>query len=46
MVMGIGCMDPEFKALSLNRHTRGRVSDATLAFLNDCFASDEVEGNG
>ena len=45
MGMGIGCMDPEFNALSLNRHTRGRISDATLAFLNDCFVSDEVEGN-
>ncbi|MBG05169.1 MAG: hypothetical protein CMM59_13955 [Rhodospirillaceae bacterium] len=46
MGMGIGWMDPEFKALGLNRHTRGRVSDETLAFLNDCFASDEVEANG
>ena len=46
MGMGIGWMDPEFEALSLNRHTRRRVSDATLAILNDCFASDEVEGNG
>ena len=44
--MGNGWMDLEFEALSLNRHTRGRVSDATLAFLNDCVASEEVEGNG
>ena len=46
MGMGIGWMDPEFKALGLSRHTRGRVSDETLAFMNDCFASDQVEANG
>jgi len=46
MGMGIGWMDPEFKALGLNRHTRGRVSDETLAFLNACLESDEVEANG
>ena len=33
MGMGIGWMDSEFKALGLNRHNRGRVSDETLAFL-------------
>ena len=32
MGMGIGWMDSEFKALGLNRHNRGRVSDETLAF--------------
>ena len=46
MGMGIGWMDSEFKALGLNRHTRGRVSDETLAFLNDCFSRDQVEANG
>jgi alkanesulfonate monooxygenase SsuD/methylene tetrahydromethanopterin reductase-like flavin-dependent oxidoreductase (luciferase family) len=46
MGMGIGWMDPEFKALGLSRHTRGSVSDETLAFMNDCFASDQVEANG
>ena len=39
-------MAPEFKALGLSRHTRGRVSDETLALMNDCFASDQVEANG
>ena len=46
MGMGIGWMDSEFKALGLNRHTRGRVSDETLAFLNDCFSRDQFEANG
>lgn len=44
--VGIGWMDAEFQALGLDRHRRGRVSDETLAFLNDCFARDEVDANG
>jgi len=44
--VGIGWMDPEFRALGVNRHSRGRISDETLAFLNDCFAQDVVEANG
>jgi alkanesulfonate monooxygenase SsuD/methylene tetrahydromethanopterin reductase-like flavin-dependent oxidoreductase (luciferase family) len=46
MGMGIGWMPLEFEAFGLNRHARGRVSDETLAFLNDCFANDEMEANG
>ena len=46
MGMGIRWVPPEFEAFGLNRHTRGRVSDETLAFLNDCFANDEMEANG
>ena len=46
MGMGIGWMTPELEAFGLNRHTRGRVSDETLAFLDDCFANDEMEKNG
>ena len=46
MGMGIGWMDSELKAFGLNWHTRGRVSDEILAFLNDCFASNEMEANG
>ena len=46
MGMGIGGMTPELEAFGLNRHTRGRVSDETLAFLDDCFANDEMEKNG
>ncbi len=46
MGVGIGWMDPEFRALGIDRHQRGRVSDATLTFFNDCFANDEVTLNG
>ncbi len=44
--VGIGWMDAEFRALGIHRHARGRISDETLAFLNTCFAKDEVEANG
>ena len=44
--VGIGWMDPEFQALGVDRHARGRVSDETLAFFHDCFAQDEVTANG
>ena len=43
--VGVGWMDPEFQALGVDRHARGRISDETLAFLNDCFAQDKVEAN-
>ena len=43
---GIGWMDPEFKALGIDRHQRGRISDATLQVINDCFANDTVTLNG
>lgn len=44
--VGIGWMDAEFQALGVDRHSRGRISDETLAFFHDCFAQDEVEANG
>ena len=46
--VGIGWMDPEFRALGVNRRARGRISDDTLAFLRDCFSGDddEVTANG
>ena len=44
--VGIGWMEAEFRALGVNRHARGRISDQTLAFLNSCFDQDEVEANG
>ncbi|MEM7220716.1 MAG: TIGR03619 family F420-dependent LLM class oxidoreductase [Pseudomonadota bacterium] len=43
---GVGWMQPEFDALGVDRSRRGRDTDATLAFLNDCFANDEVAANG
>ena len=43
---GIGWMDAEFRALGVERRHRGRIADATLAFLHDCFEHDEVTANG
>ena len=46
--VGIGWMDPEFRALGVDRHQRGRRSDETLSFINRCFADPEdlAEANG
>jgi len=44
--VGIGWMHAEFKALGIDRRKRGAVSDATLEFLNRCFADEIVEANG
>ncbi|MEC9346882.1 MAG: TIGR03619 family F420-dependent LLM class oxidoreductase [Pseudomonadota bacterium] len=44
--VGIGWMEPEFRALGVDLRARGRISDATLDFLNRAFAADEVELNG
>ena len=43
--VGIGWMDSEFRALGIDRHQRGRISDDTLEFLNRCFENDSVEAN-
>lgn len=46
--VGIGWMDPEFRALGVDRHQRGRQSDEILGFLRRCFADDRdlAEANG
>ena len=44
--VGVGWMEPEFKALGVPRSSRGRVTDETLDFLNRCFADDVVSENG
>ena len=44
--VGIGWMVSEFRALGVDRHARGRISDETLEFFDACFAGDEVEANG
>ncbi|NKB97973.1 MAG: TIGR03619 family F420-dependent LLM class oxidoreductase [Pseudomonadales bacterium] len=44
--VGIGWMDPEFRALGVDRHRRGVDSDAVLSFLNECFENDVVSLNG
>ena len=38
---GVGWMEAEFRALGLDRSQRGKTTDETLAFLNDCFAADD-----
>lgn len=44
--VGIGWMEAEFKAVGVDRKDRGRITDETLQFLNDCFESDEIEIRG
>ena len=46
--VGVGWMPAEFRATGVDRARRGRIADATLAFLNECFASrdDVVVANG
>ena len=44
--LGVGWMDAEFRALGLDRHQRGRQTDATLEFLEMCFSSDRVSSHG
>jgi len=44
--VGIGWMAAEFRALGIDPRQRGRITDATLEFLDRCFADDVVEANG
>lgn len=44
--VGVGWMEAEFRALGVERRRRGAIADATLAFLDRCFAGDVVEANG
>ncbi len=44
--VGVGWMAAEFRAVGAALSDRGRSSDATLAFLNQAFAEDEIESNG
>src|SRR5438105_5775305 len=44
--VGVGWMQPEFRALGVDVRRRGAITDETLAFLDRCFASDLVEANG
>ena len=43
--VGIGWMDAEFRALGVDRHRRGAISDETLGFLRTCFENDVVQAN-
>jgi probable F420-dependent oxidoreductase len=44
--VGAGWMEAEFRAVGVPRNQRGRITDQTLAFLNQCFSNDVVELNG
>jgi probable F420-dependent oxidoreductase len=44
--VGVGWMQPEFRAVGVDYRARGRITDETLAFLDGCFARDEVTANG
>jgi probable F420-dependent oxidoreductase len=44
--VGAGWMPAEFRAVGVPRARRGRITDETLAFVNACFANDEVQANG
>ncbi len=44
--VGVGWMEPEFRALGVDRSRRGRLADEMLDFLERCFQSDVVEANG
>jgi alkanesulfonate monooxygenase SsuD/methylene tetrahydromethanopterin reductase-like flavin-dependent oxidoreductase (luciferase family) len=48
MLLGVGAgwMAAEFRAVGVERAQRGTITDTTLEFFNQCFASDEVELNG
>jgi probable F420-dependent oxidoreductase len=44
--VGVGWMEAEFRALGVDPRRRGTLADETLAFLDRCFAADEVTANG
>jgi probable F420-dependent oxidoreductase len=39
--VGAGWMHAEFRAVGVERSRRGAVTDATLAFLHECFGGDD-----
>jgi len=44
--VAVGWMDAEFRALGVDRHQRGRLTDEVLTFLAECFSADVVTRNG
>ena len=44
--LAVGWMDAEFKALGVNRHERGKITDETLEFFRECFEQDVVSRYG
>jgi len=39
--VGVGWMDPEFRALGVERKRRGQITDETLQFLNHAFGAED-----
>ena len=50
MLLGVGpgWMEPEFRALGIDRRQRGRITDQTIDFIRACFdaPNDVTESNG
>ena len=46
MGVGPGYLTEEFKALGVPKSRRGRITDETLAFVREAFASEVIESNG
>ena len=44
--VGVGWKPQDFQVLGVPRSERGRRTDETLQFLEDCFAQDVVEAHG
>ena len=44
--VGVGWMEAEFRAAGVPYARRAPLTDQTLAFLERCFAADEMEANG
>ncbi len=44
--VGVGWMQAEFRALGVDAHSRGRITDETLDLLTRAFADDLVEQHG
>ncbi|MGR8919264.1 MAG: TIGR03619 family F420-dependent LLM class oxidoreductase [Gammaproteobacteria bacterium] len=46
--VGPGWMEPEFRALGVDRRQRGRITDETIDFIRRCFDAEDdvVEANG
>lgn len=43
---GVGWMEPEFRALGIDRRQRGKITDNTLAFFKDYFDNEVVTERG
>ena len=44
--VGVGWMQPEFRAVGVDYRRRGALTDEMLDFLDRCFAGDVAEANG